>query len=206
MKRQCLILFLSFSTMFLGAITPLEAQIHGDTQISKHRMAKKERRIIRRKVRRRVSRRAHYRYARLPGYGVRLTTLPTGSIVIRQSNVTYHYHRGVFYTPRGNKFVVAKPAIGVRIRQLPPKHVRVVVPGGIYFYYYGTYYKKVGSEFVVTTAPKDALVDAIPEGYDVVMHRGTEYYVWDDVYYQEVETGEFEEGVGYQVVSPGFDG
>ncbi len=81
--------------------------------------------------------------------------------------------------------------------------MKVVVPRGAYYYYYGTYYIKSGDEYEVAEAPTGALVDGIPEGYDVEEIDGTEYYVWNDNYYQEVETDEFESGVGYELVEMG---
>lgn len=72
---------------------------------------------------------------------------------------------------------------------------------GTYYYYYGTYYARSGDAYEVVDAPAGALVDGLPEGYKVVEKGGIEYYSWEGNYYREVETDEFSNGVGYELVN-----
>jgi hypothetical protein len=149
-----------------------------------------------------VVRRAHVRYAHLPRWGAAVAIAPAAAIVVRAHSNTYHFHDGIYYTPRSNKFVVVRPVAGVRVRVLPAGFRTVIVAKRNYYYYYGTFYSKVkeGEEYEVVDAPSGAVVDALPDGYEVKKVNDTEYYVLDDVYYAEVEAKEFEDGVGYEVV------
>ena len=201
MKRIYWILALSFFMLIPTTQPEAVAQSARKEQVAKRRLAKRKvRRSTRRSVRRRVTRRAHVKYAALPRYGVRITTVPAGAVVIRHTGLTYYYHKGIFYSPNIDRFAVVKPAVGIRVSSLPAASIRIVVSTGTYHYHYGTYYRKAGTYYEVVSAPNGAMVDAIPEGYDVVKQGGTEYYVWNQVHYQEVITDSFEGGVGYVVV------
>ncbi|MEM9261707.1 MAG: DUF6515 family protein, partial [Bacteroidota bacterium] len=143
------------------------------------------------------------RYASLTRYGASVAAVPRKAIIIRRSNIVYHYYDGLFYRPSGNQYIVVRPVVGVRLKTLPARHVKVMTPRGRYYYYYGNYYRQKGTTYEVVAAPKGAMVDALPEGYDVKEVDGTEYYVWNDTYYQEVDADEFESGIGYEVVDLG---
>jgi hypothetical protein len=165
-------------------------------------------RVVRRPVRvvtvrhRVVVRRAHVRYAHLPRWGAPVAVVPAAAVVVRASNNVYHYHNGIFYAPRNNGFVVVRPIVGMRVRVLPVGYRTVVVSNRNYYYYYGSFYSRPATtnEYEVVDAPVGAIVDALPDGYEVKKIGDTEYYVLDGVYYAEVETSEFEDGIGYQVV------
>ncbi len=150
----------------------------------------------------RVVRRAHFRYAALPRWGATFAIVPAGAILYRHSNHAYHFHNGIWYTPRNNNFIIVRPVAGLRVRTLPVGYRRIVLGTRPYYYYYGTFYSKVGKseEYEVVDAPEGAVVDALPDGYDVKEVNGVEYYYLDGVYYAEVDEKDFEDGVGFEVV------
>ncbi len=203
--RKPINLLLSFSLLF-GVLLVQPAQ---EVQAQDRRAAVTKRRATKRKVKirvvRRTTRRAvtrHY-YGR-PHYGAVLRTVPAAARVIRFNQRAYRLHEGVYYVQRGNEYVVVRPAAGLRIRMLPNGAVRTVVRGATYHYYYGVFYAPVNDvpgEFQVVDAPVGAIVDALPEGY--TLPEGDEGpLVLDEVHYQPVETDQFDDGYGYQVVAP----
>lgn len=201
MKRTYILILLAF-LMAAPAVQPTsDAQTTKKERVANQN--KKKRRKTRRRTRRRVSRRAHVRYASLTRYSATVKVVPSGAVIVRKSNRVYHYHGGLFYHQVGARYTVVKPIVGVRIKILPARHVRIVVPRGTYYYYYGNYYQKTGATYMVVEAPAGAVVDGIPEGYTIEEINGDEYYVWNDVYYEEIESDDFESGVGYKVTNQG---
>lgn len=134
-----------------------------------------------------VRRIAHRRYNRLPARGKLITVVPRGYVTVRTAGIQYRVHKGVWYKPRGNKFVVVRAPRKARLRVLPVGHRKVVVGTRPYFYSYGTFYAQAPDnkeEFEVVDAPIGAEVDALPEGYEVITVDGQEYYKLDDTYYE----------------------
>ena len=175
-----------------------------------HAQKKAKRPVVKRTVvvkrgghRKVVVRKAHVRYAHLPRWRSVVAVVPAGAVAIKANQVAYHYHDGVFYTPRNNGFVVVRPVRGVRVKVLPPGHRRIMVGPQPYFYYYGTFYRKADNsdEYETVDAPAGAVVDALPDGYEVKNVDGAEYYVLDGVQYAEVDAPEYDDKVGYEVVS-----
>lgn len=129
---------------------------------------------------------AHYRYRSLPRWGRTVRTVGAGYVGIRFGGISYRFHKGIWYRPRGKKFIVARAPFGVRVRVLPIGYRRLLVGTNTYFYYYGTYYKKVtdSNEYQVVKAPIGGKVDALPEGYERLKIGGNEYYKFEDTFYQ----------------------
>lgn len=201
--KNLLILMLIF---FLGVISPeafvskAEAQSTRREKTIKRKKKRKVRRTTRRRVRRRVSRRAHVRYKRLPKYRTVVSAAPKTAVVVTHGTNSYRYNSGVFYKKNSRGFVVVRPVRGVRVKVLPKGHRRVVVANRNYYYYYGTFYTSSDQEYKVVDAPEGAVVDALPDGYEVVTKNDQEYYLLDGVHYQEVDTDEYEDKLGYEVV------
>ena len=129
---------------------------------------------------------AHYRYRHLPRRGVVVRSVGVGYAGIAYRGIGYRFHKGVWYRPRGARFIVVRAPLGIRVRALPVGYTRIVVGPRPYFYY-GTFYVKTDGqeeEYEVVEAPAGAEVDALPEGYEVVNINGEEYYQLDDVYYK----------------------
>lgn len=148
-----------------------------------------------------VVRKAHLRYHTLPRWGAFVNVRPANAILISGRNNRYYYNNGVYYTPRNNAYLVVRPSRGLRIKVLPTGHRNIVIGPRNYYYYYGTYYVKSAGDYVVVNPPEGALVDALPDGYEVKAIDGNEYYYLDGAYYAEVDAGEFDDGIGYQVVN-----
>lgn len=191
---------LKFLFLLLGFLITLSITEDASAQV--RRRAVHRARVERRVHRRVVARRAHIRYAHMPRWGTVVTVLPSNTIVVKRGAVVYHYREGVYYAQRNAGFVVVRPLVGLRIHVLPAGYRTVVVGPRNYFYYYGAFYTKASGsdEYEVVESPVGAVVDALPDGYEVKKVGDTEYYVLDDTYYAEVDTDEFEDGVGYEVV------
>ncbi len=134
----------------------------------------------------RARRVAHYHYRGLPRWGRTVKTIGAGYIGIRFGGIGYRFHKGIWYRPKGSRFIVARAPFGVRVRVLPVGYRRLLVGRNTYFYYYGTYYSKIidSDEYQVVKAPIGAEVDALPEGYEIVKANGIEYYKFEDTYYE----------------------
>lgn len=134
----------------------------------------------------RARRVAHYRYRGFPRWGSTVRTVGTGYVGIRFGGIGYRFHKGVWYRPKGKRFVIARAPFGIRVRVLPRGYRRFVLGTNTYFYYYGTYYMKVpdSEEYEVIQAPIGAEVDALPEGYEIVTVNDKEYYNFDGTYYE----------------------
>jgi hypothetical protein len=193
-----------FVTMFLmtiitcmSIVQSTEAQARRRARVARHNV-----RVVHTARHQVVVRKAQIRYAHLPRWGTSVAVLPAAAVPVRSHNQVYHFHKGVYYAPRNNNFVVVRPVIGMRIRVLPVGYRTVVVSNRNYYYYYGSFYSKAdkADEYEVTNAPIGAVVDALPDGYEVRKVGDMEYYVLDGVYYAEVDAEEFEDGVGYEVV------
>ncbi len=131
---------------------------------------------------------AHYHYRHLPRRGVVIEKLPTGTVVLKHKGSKLHFHKGVFYKPKGaGGFTVVRAPIGMRIKILPVGHQRIVVKKKPYVYYYGSFYAKSNDSegYEVVEAPIGAEVDALPEGYEQEEIEGVVYYTLDDARYME---------------------
>ena len=132
-------------------------------QNKKHRVYKKKAVV---KQKKHVHRHARpYRYAHHPRCGVTVRVRPAGGRIVAYRGVNYHFHNGVWYKPRGNKFVVFRPFAGIRIKVLPPSCFAFTLRAKKYHYYYGTYYVYIpeAQEYEVVAAPEGAQVDTLPD-------------------------------------------
>ena len=81
---------------------------------------------------------AHNHY--YPGRGYWVGAPPAGAVVVSHYNEHFYYSGGVWYAPRGPRFVVVGPPIGVFVPVLPPFYTTVWVGGFPYYYANDTYY------------------------------------------------------------------
>ena len=141
--------------------------------------------VVTKNPRRRVNRTrvVNYHYRHLPRRGALVTSIHSKALVVNFGGVRYRYHSGVWYKPRGNKWVVFRSPIGIRINVLPTGYRRCMVANRTYYYYYGTYYIKSNDEYEVVSAPVGAEVGSLPDGYNTITVNGQEYYELDDIYY-----------------------
>lgn len=151
--------------------------------------------VVRKTNRKRIKRVkvVHHHYRHLPRRGATFTTVNARAITVRHGGVGFRFHEGVWYRPKGAKWVVTRPAVGIRVRTLPKGYRRFVVGPKIYYYYYGTYYAKSNNEYQVVDAPMGAEIDSLPDGYQTVTVEGETYYELDGTYYMPSRNEEGEE-------------
>lgn len=159
---------------------PLNAQ---RTVVKRSKVVVRKRAHVRPVRARRV---AHYRYRALPRWGRTVRTVGAGAIGIRFGGIGYRFHKGIWYRPKGKRFIVARAPFGARVGMLPVGHLKLAVGPNTYFYYYGTYYSPTidSKEYQVVEAPIGAEVDALPEGYTIVKINDKAYYKFEDAYYE----------------------
>lgn len=178
-RHLCLMTFLVCSFCF-----PEQVQAQKKTvNVKRSRVVVHKRTKVRPVRTRRV---AHYRYRNLPRWGTKVTSVGAGFVGIRFRGVGYRFHKGVWYRPKGKRFVIGRAPTGIRVTLLPEGYSRLVVGKNTYFYYYGTYYAKIPNtlEYEVVKAPIGAMITELPEGYEIIKVAGIAYYKFDDTYYE----------------------
>ena len=88
-------------------------------------------------------------------HGVEVATVPGRPYVVAHGGAHYYYTGGVWYAPRGPRYVVIAPPVGVFVPVLPPFYTTVWFGGVPYYYSNQTYYVYGG-----------------PQGYEVVQPPG----------------------------------
>jgi hypothetical protein len=96
---------------------------------------------------------SHNRYYTTPG--VEVATVPGRPYVVAHGGEHFYYTGGVWYAPRGPRYVVVAPPVGVFVPVLPPFYTTVWFGGAPYYYSNQTYYVYGG-----------------PQGYEVVQPPG----------------------------------
>jgi len=87
--------------------------------------------------------------------GVEVATVPGRPYVVAHGGEHFYYTGGVWYAPRGPRYVVVAPPVGVLLPVLPPFYTTVWFGGLPYYYSNQTYYVYGG-----------------PQGYEVVQPPG----------------------------------
>lgn len=115
-----------------------------------------------------------------------IRSLPKGHRRLVVGGVAYRYHRGVYYKPRGNGWVVVAAPIGAGLRVLPSGTAIIWLGGKKYHHHNGVYYRwdKGLGHYVVVRAPAGARIRTLPPGYTRVFHDGFEYYLYNGVHYR----------------------
>ncbi len=72
--------------------------------------------------------------------------------VVLYKNTNFRFSNGVWYKPRGAKFVVCAAPIGIKVRTLPRGNKVVHINGRKLYKYKGIWYKKKGRGYVVVNA------------------------------------------------------
>ena len=84
-----------------------------------------------------------------PKHGTVVTKVHKSKVVVHHK-VNYRFADGVWYKPRGKKFVVCAAPVGVQVRHLPRGNKVVKLKNGRKAYKYkGVWYKKKGRGYVV---------------------------------------------------------
>ena len=85
-----------------------------------------------------------------PKYGTVVTTIKKPRVVVH-NKTNFYFADGVWYKPKGNKFVVCAAPVGIKVRHLPRGHKVVRINGRKFYKYKGVWYKKSGRHYVVVT-------------------------------------------------------
>ncbi len=125
--------------------------------------------------------------------------LPKGRVEVRVGNDHYFEHRGTFYRPGPQGYVVVRPPRGARIPHLPPHAVRVYIGTGLFYRFNDIYYQDVGGEYVVVDPPgvvaapaagPDPTVAAAPSGaYQSIYVGSTQYFFRDGQFFLNTPEG-----------------
>jgi hypothetical protein len=86
-----------------------------------------------------------------PGTPGRVGVLPGPAL--RLGDGRFHYHEGVWYSPCGGYFCVARPAYGLMVPMLPIDRVVLPFAGMTYYFANGNYYRAVPDGYVVVQPP-----------------------------------------------------
>ena len=107
-------------------------------------------------------RHGHDRY--YPPRGAVIPSLPDGYRHYRYDGQTYFFHGGVWYEPRGPRFVVVRPPVGLFIDVLPPFYTTLWFGGIPYYYADDVYYlwRPELNGYVVVNPPEGDDVDRSP--------------------------------------------
>ncbi len=93
-----------------------------------------------------------------PDRGAIVRDLPRGTIGLNYAGLSYRYHDGVWFEPRGPAFMVVDPPIGLVVPSVPPFATVLAARGGeTYLYVNGVYYRPrpdLGGYEVVNDPPE----------------------------------------------------
>ena len=150
-----------------------------------HKGPKGKKVVVAKKPRKRVKRTrvVHHHYKHLPSRGALVSSMNKNAIVVNFGGFGYRYYSGVWYKPRGKRWMVVRSPFGVRVKVLPNGYRRCIVGSRTYYYYYGTYYVQSNKEYEVVQAPIGAEVGSLPDGYNTLTVNGEIYYELDGIYY-----------------------
>src|ERR1700716_3824960 len=76
-----------------------------------------------------------------PDRGSIVRDLPRGSFVVNYAGLSYRFHDGVWFEPRGPAFMVVEPPIGVMVPTLPSFATPVAHGAEAYLYANGIFYE-----------------------------------------------------------------
>lgn len=112
----------------------------------------------------------HHAEFRYPSRGAVVDRLPKGHRIVRYKGQPYHFHKGVWYRPIGNRFMVVIPPPGLLIPALPAGAVVVTIGGVPYYHYGGVYYVREDKGYRVVERPEEAPQVADPVSTDLFVY------------------------------------
>lgn len=83
-----------------------------------------------------------------PKHGTVVTKVYKPNVVVHKGG-KLHFSKGVWYKPKGNKFVVCAAPVGITVRHLPRGYKVVRVNGRKMYKYKGIWYKKNRRGYIV---------------------------------------------------------
>jgi hypothetical protein len=134
----------------LGAALTVSMAFQGDAWSQMHEEHGREERV--REVH--VHRPAEIRHGApvaYPAAGVRIGALPGPAV--RVGDGRFFYHAGVWYSPCGGYYCVARPTFGLVVPVLPVDMLVLAFAGLTYYYANGIYYQAAPGGYVVVEPP-----------------------------------------------------
>lgn len=78
-----------------------------------------------------------------PSVGLRVSSIPSGSVSVSLGNLIFYYFEGIFYNKVSGGYEVAQPEVGVIVDALPAGYEKVEIRGVAYYEYNNVLYQKV---------------------------------------------------------------
>jgi len=97
-----------------------------------------------------------------PARGQFVNTLPPGHRVVVFGKTRYFFFDGVWYLPRGGRFLIVAPPIGLVVPFLPPYYTTVMIGGAPYYYANEVYYTAAPGGYVVVAPPSGEAATVSP--------------------------------------------
>jgi hypothetical protein len=96
-----------------------------------------------------------------PARGQYIDVLPPGHRMVVFGKARYYFFDGVWYLPKGRRFLIVAPPIGLLVPFLPSYYTTIMV-GGMPYYYANEVYYTAGPAGYVVVAPPTSEVSPIP--------------------------------------------
>lgn len=112
----------------------------------------------------------HHAEFRYPSRGAVVDRLPKGHRIVRYKGQPYHFHKGVWYRPIGNRFMVVVPPPGLVVPALPADVVLMTIGGVSYYHYGGVYYVREPEGYRVVEQPDEAAPVTDPVSTDLFVY------------------------------------
>jgi hypothetical protein len=90
-----------------------------------------------------------------PARGQEIRALPRDHRVVVHGGSRYYFSSGVWYRPRGPRFIITAPPFGLFVPFLPPYYATIWVGGIPYYYANEVYYAHRGDGYVVVEPPRE---------------------------------------------------
>jgi hypothetical protein len=97
-----------------------------------------------------------------PARGQEIRALPGDHRVVVHGGARYYFSGGVWYRPRGPRFIITAPPFGLFVPFLPPYYATIWVGGVPYYYANEVYYAHQRDGYVIVEPPKEEASPAPP--------------------------------------------
>ncbi len=95
-----------------------------------------------------------------PARGQTVRVVPADHRVFRHGHSRYYLSEGVWYRPRGERFIIDTPPVGLFVPLLPFAYTTIWVHGIPYYYANETYYTQTPGGYVVAEPPQGEVTES----------------------------------------------
>jgi hypothetical protein len=106
-----------------------------------------------------------------PSRGLYVNILPPRHRIVVFGGTRYYFFDGVWYRPRGGRFLIVAPPIGLVVPFLPPYYTTITIGGIPYFYANEVYYTAGPGGYVVVAPPVGEISPVLPPSESSVPAR-----------------------------------